>query len=1085
MKLKYCLITILLPILSNAQTIIKGSVRSAASGKPIPGAFISSRTYHVTAYADQVGNFTLQLPALPDSFVISSIGYKSMIQPINASVLSPLRNNSSNEGYALTIFLSENAKALDTVVVSTGYQPVPKERATGSFDFIDNKLLNRTVSAGILSRIENITPGLLFNRGDAAATDPVLIRGRSTIYANAAPLVVLDNFPWDGDINSLNPNDIESVSILKDAAAASIWGARAGNGVIIINTKKGSGTRPRIQFISNITMQQKPDLFNISSITPADYIELEKFLFSKGHYTMDEQYDAWNFNHPPLTPVIELLIAKRDGTMPPGEADARVEEWKQFDARNDIDKHLYNQATAQQYAVNISGNSTGASYYMSVGYDKSMPVIKGSSEDRITLRSQNTFRLGSKISIDLGISLIQLIINQGNNPGINLNNGYGKALYPYARLVNDAGDPVPLLRDYRTSFIDDAMANGLLDWHYNPILDISQNRLTTKSNNYTINAGITYTIVNGLNASVKYQYQYIDNSVNNLHYSESYFARNLVNSFTQSDPSAGTLSFPVPKGAIEDFTKGSTFTHQGRIQLSYDHVVGNNNRITALLGWEIKDLHNKQFSGRVYGYDPERSIVEPRIDFVNQYTLYYNIYLRSPIPNIQSINETTDRFLSAFANAAYTIKNRYTFSASVRSDGANLFGVNTNQRFTPLWSAGFAWKLSNENFYNISWLPSLKFRATYGVSGNISRMAAAFTTVSFYGAVLTPFRNATILTPPNEKLRWEKVSMFNMAVDFAAKNNRITGTLEWYKKQANDLLGEAPIDPSTGLSDDNGNSFFYGNVASMKGTGIDLNINSMNTTGRINWQTTVIYSYSTSKITNYLMPSSTAASVYLQLNALYINPVKGKPVYSVYSYPWYGLDPQTGDPLGNLDDKPVTDYDAIANQSIDSIIYNGPAQPQHYGAVRNTFQWKRWSLSFNISYKLGYWFRKPSVNYGNLFSTWAGHGDYALRWQNPGDEKTTNVPSLVYPANPSRDRFYQYADVLVLNAGNIRLEDINLSYTITKAQWGNLPFNSLTCYVYASNLALLWKANSNGIDPYFNNTAKEGCRFSLGFNVGF
>lgn len=1073
MKLKYCLLAILWPFLTHAQTNIKGTIRSATTGKPIEGASITLKKASLTAMADQSGNFSLALPHVPDTLRVLMIGYNPFQQLIT-------------HGGEITVLLEpSNAATLDTVIVSTGYQRIPKERATGSFDLIDNKLLNRSVSPGILARIENTTPGLLFNKGDAALTDKLLIRGRNTIYADASPLIVLDNFPYDGDISNINPNDIESVSILKDAAAASIWGARAGNGVIIITTKKGAAKSPQVQLNTNTTFTGKADPSGISSISSSDYIDLEKYLFSQGYYANDELFDSWNFGHPPLTPVVEMLIAKRDGTMPAGDADAAIELLKKIDALTGIRDHLYRQAINSQYALNVSGTTGNISYYCSAGWDNNTGDLVGSSADRITLRTQNTFRITNRLQADAGISFIQNISKQGNNPGYGLNSGYGKSLYPYAGLVDDNGAATVLVKDNRLAFTEKAATAGLLNWQYNPINDISQNELKTANTDYLLNTAIRYTIIPGLQAELKYQYEQASITTRDYHAPGSYYVRNMINNFTQVDPVTGSLTYPVPVGAIMNTGNGALRSHQGRATLSYDHSWQLRHKLVALAGWEIKDLQQEKYNDRLYGYDPGRSFVATQLDYVTKFTQYYNIYLKSAITSGASVQHTTDRFISSFANAAYSYNNRYTLSASVRHDAANLFGVAANQRGTPLWSAGLAWQLSNETFYRLQWLPQLKFRITYGTAGNISRLASAYTTISFFSAAVTPLTTATIVNPPNDQLRWEKINMLNLALDFATKNRILSGSIEYYRKKANDLLAQAPADPTTGLSNTDAESFYYGNVASTAGSGVDINFTSNNISGRFSWQTSWLFSYSQSKITAYLLPAGNAETSNLLVNAFYINPVKGRPVFSLYSYPWAGLDPATGDPLGILQGKNSNDYAAIMQQSIDSITYNGPAQPVYYGALRNTFQWKNLSLSFNISYKLGYYFRRKSIDYGMLFSTWAGHDDYARRWQNTGDEKHTSVPSMMYPANSQRDAFYTDAAVLVENAGNIRLEDISLSYDLDKTKCKWLPFSHVRFYGYAANLALLWTANDKHIDPYYNNTAVAGKSLALGLNITF
>lgn len=1080
MDYKSCLLTMLLPALQvSAQTnasppvvYIQGKVIDAATGKPLGGATVALYRAGISNITNTQGKFVFNNVTLPDSLFISLIGYKAQQQVVSSNA-------------PITILLEQTTRSLDSVVVSTGYQKIPKERATGSFELVNNNLLNRSVSTSVLNRIENVTSGVLFNKGDAANTDALLIRGRSTIYANAAPLIVVDNFPYDGDINNINPNDVESITVLKDAAAASIWGARAGNGVIVITTKRGKTNKPLIQLNTSITFIQKPDLLNTSSISSSDYINLEKYLFEQGYYANDELYDSWDYGHPPLTPVVELLIAKRDGTMPSAEADPQIEKYKAYDVRSDMEKYLYRTGFNQQNALSVSGNTANINYYFSAGWDKNISNLAGADNNRISLRTQNTFRVNDKLQFDAGISFIQSNSKAGNNPGYGLNCGYGKNIYPYARLADDNNMPAVLVKDNRLAFTEQAANAGLLNWQYNPIEDIAENELSTADADYTLNAAVRYNILNGLQAAITYQYEHAAVTTNDYHSATSYFARNIINSFTQVDVATGALSYPVPVGAIMNITSGSLQSHQGRATLSYNKSWKQKHQLALLAGWEIKDLQQQKNTNRLYGYDPDRSIVATNIDYVTKFTQYYNIYLQSNITNAVSVQHTTDRFISSFANASYTYNNTYTLSASAREDAANLFGVATNQRGTPLWSAGAAWQLNNEKFYNICWLPQLKLRATYGYNGNISRLATAFTTVSFFSANTTPLTTATIINPPNEKLRWEKVNMLNLGIDFASKNRIIAGSIEYYHKTATDLLGQAPADPTTGLSDESGESFFYGNVAAMKGNGVDVNIASKNITGKFNWQTDWLFSYASSKITKYLLPAGNASTSNLQINSFYINPVVGRPVYSVYSYQWAGLDANTGDPMGIMQGKSTTDYNAIMQQSIDSIQYHGSAQPVCFGAVRNTFQWKQFSLSVNISYKLGYYFRLSSLNYTSLFSTWSGNADYAQRWQHPGDEQHTNVPSMVYPANSVRDDFYNYASVLVQRADNVRLEDISLSYDLDKSITRALPFQHIRLYLYVANLAVIYIANSKHTDPYYNNIPADGKRFSAGVTISF
>jgi hypothetical protein len=209
------------------------------------------------------------------------------------------------------------------------------------------------------------------------------------------------------------------------------------------------------------------------------------------------------------------------------------------------------------------------------------------------------------------------------------------------------------------------------------------------------------------------------------------------------------------------------------------------------------------------------------------------------------------------------------------------------------------------------------------------------------------------------------------------------------------------------------------------------------------------------------------SSIGYYTGAFSFNPVEGKPLYAIFSYPWAGLD-GSGNPQGILQGKKTTDYASIFNSTdFSNLTYNGPANPVHFGSIRNTLSWKRFTFSANVSFKFGYFFHRPSINYSTLFSgpDNIGHPDYAKRWQKPGDEKITNVPSMIYPADANRDGFYNSAAILVDKGDHIRLQDLQLSYDLVRNSSVRLPVQAIRLYLYASNIGILWKANHDGIDP--------------------
>lgn len=1048
-------------------SLIRGKILTQ-DGEPLAGATVTVKgSARQTATATN-GEFSFDNIERNATLIISSVSYETQELNIKGSSFISIR-------------LKAKVADMDNITISlaTGYQNLPKERITGSFDQIDNKLLNRSVSTTLMDRLENLSPGLLFNKGDAANTDAFLIRGRSTIFADAQPLIVLDNFAYSGDINNINPNDIENVTILKDAAAASIWGARAANGVIIITTKRGKTSKPQVQLTTNITWQQKPDLYNVNRISSSDYIDLEKFLYEKDYYSSIIN----SINHAPITPVVELLIAKSNGNISAAEADAQIEAYKKYDIRDDLKKYAYRTSLNQQYAINVSGSAPNISYYMSLGYDRNLSSIMGEQYSRISLRTQNTYNLTKSIQIDAGISYIHGSDRSGNNIGYNFLSNKAYSYYPYTRLADDNGDALPFYGDYRKPWLDTAGAGKLLDWKFYPLEEISrrENKITTRD--FLLTTGIRYTVADYLNFEVKYQYEDQLVTNNDLNTEQSYRARDYINNFTRIDWNTGSINYVVPKGGIMDSRIAEIISHQGRAQLNYNRQFSENHELTSIVGYEIRSMATTGNRSIYYGYNADNGTINNNIDYTTYYSLYSNKNNRQRVNNGLLISKLTDHFISYYANAAYTYRKKYTLSGSARIDQANLFGVKTNQKGTPLWSFGASWNIFKEGFYDVHWLPFMKLRATYGYNGNISRQTSAYTTLAFSTASLTPLPTAHIINPPNENLRWERVSVLNIGLDFNTKNNVLAGTIEYYRKNGKDLMGQAPVDPTYGIPDID-RPMFYGNIAGMKGSGIDLQLNSRIIDNRFKWHANFIFSRSASKVTQYLMPVSASGVVYLIPSA--INPVIGRPLFAVNSLRWMGLDPANGNPLGYFEGKSSTDYSSIySSTKLDSMVYHGSAQPVNFGAFRNTFAFSNFSLSFNISYKTGHYFKTNSVNYSGLISAWSGHSDYAKRWQKPGDETATHVPSFVFPSNSARDAFYSNSEVLIQKADNIRLEDITLSYELERKQSASLPFKAARFYVYTSQIGVIWKSNKYGIDPYYNNIPAERIRVSVGVNVTF
>lgn len=1036
---------------------------------PIPGVTIKVKGTSLTRITGPDGLFNIVLLNNSATLLFSFVGYET--KEVNI-------NNSVND---LIVVLDQSTAALQEVnVVSTGYQALPKERATGSFVQINNELLNRRVSSNILDRLEGVASGVLFPNSSipvGSNESPVSVRGRSTIYANAKPLIVVDNFPFQGDISTINPNDIESITILKDAAAASIWGAFSGNGVIVINTKKGAlNTSLDITYNGNVSFGDTPDLkYSPQFMDSKDYIDVEKLLFSKGFYDGTLGNTS---NRPLVSPVVELLDKVRKGTLSNDAAQSQISRFETMDYRADMEKYLYQNSLFTQHSLSLRGGTAKVTYLFSGGYDYNRSNLVGNSNKRQTFNTYDTFVPIKNLELNIGLTYT-------NSPSVNNNPGYyspgnSKASwYPYMQLVDENGKPLPIEKDYRLSYIQSTGDGKLLDWTYNPLSELNAVSNTSTSTHIRLNSGMKYTILPGLSAEVRYQYERSVGKIENLNSVNSYFTRNLINRYTQV---TNTVVRPIPLGGIIDLTNSTSQAKNVRGQINYQRDIKGKHSLTALAGAEYRELVSKSDDNdRLYGYNQE-ILKFSTFNPTQAYPIYGNLDFQQTIPYFRSLNQFNDEYISYFGNASYDYDRRYIVSASARLDQSNIFGATTNNRGVPLWSVGAKWNINNEKFYRLTAIPNLSVRATYGYNGNIDRTVSAIL-VGAYGipnSLGLPVMSIT--NPPNPELRWERTATYNLGLDFSSINNIVSGSIEYYRKKGKDLIGFAPVASLTGFNN------YKGNVADMSGDGLDIVLNGNIKISRlIHWNTDIMFSYNVDKVTAYSTEAGkiTYAQSGSGRNNSVITPAIGKPVYSVYSYKWMGLD-GNGDPQGIFNGSVSKDYLSILRgNGLSEMVYHGSARPTKFGAFRNTFSYQHVSLSLNIAYKLGYYFRRSTIDYGRLVNNWAMHADYANRWQQSGDELKTNVPAFVYPANANRDYLYTLSEATVEKGDHIRIQDIRLSYQVSKRPESKLPFNNMEFYAYANNLGILWRSNKVGIDPDFISGYPNPRSISLGLKFNY
>ncbi|MEP6748456.1 MAG: SusC/RagA family TonB-linked outer membrane protein [Bacteroidota bacterium] len=1060
MKLLFLLAFAAVSITCTSQTIY-GTITAADTHEPLGNATVRLKNAATTTVADNKGYFAISLTSLPDTILVSYTGF----------ITETIAIAQSMGGQALHIQMQRKPGELGAVtVVSTGYQTLNKLRATGSFEKIDSALFNRAVSTDVLSRLDGITSGLFVNK--TTGENELLVRGLSTINASTAPLIILDNFPYQGDINNINPDDVQSITVLKDAAAASIWGARAGNGVIVINTKKGQYNRQlHIALNTALTWQQKPDLFYSRQFIPAgDFIDLEQYLFSQGFYD-NALTDIYSW--PVVSPAVEILSKQRDGTVSQQDAAAQLQQLRSYDIRNDEEKYLYRQPLQQQYALDVSGGSGTLAYLLNLGYNGDEGQLTGNYTNRFTMHSSVRIKPTKKLEVEN-----ELFFTSSTTVTNGINNltpsGDKSNYYPYAQLADAAGNALALPKDYRMAYLDTAGQGILKNWLYRPLDELQYADNTAALSDILLKGSLRYTPVQGLNIDLSGQYERSNTKGRNYYDPATYGARSEYNLYTYSDGTS--LYHTIPAGGILDNSNSELSAYSLRALLSYDKQIGENGNLTAIAGAEVQNNHLTGHSGRIYGYNDASLTVTP-VDYVNYYPLYGNLGY-GVVPYSEDLSDVLNRFTSVYANAAYTYKGCYTLSGSVRKDASNLFGVAANKKGVPLWSAGTSWNVTHDQLISLPWFSLLLLRASLGYNGNIKNDIAAVPTITnSSGDPPTYLPQAYINNLSNPELQWEKVRTVNIGLDFRLHGDRLGGTVEYYNRKSSDLLGATPIDPTLGFN------AMVKNSADMKGNGIDLKLNYRILHSALQWDAQLLASYTEHIVTKYdgsknYPPGSFAGSGYA------INPLAGKDPYALISYRFNGLD-NTGKPVGYLGGEKTTDYASIVNNATwGDMEVEGTTRPPWYGGLLNVVSYHGWQLSFNITYKFGYVFRRQTINYTALFDNWYMNADYLKRWQHPGDEKTTTVPALTYPADPYMDRFYAYSQATVDKGGLVRLQDINLNYTMQNIRWGTSHF-TLQLYVYGANLGLLWRANHYGIDPDYGYGLPASLSISFGLKANF
>ncbi|SIN77465.1 TonB-linked outer membrane protein, SusC/RagA family [Chitinophaga niabensis] len=1021
---------------------------------PLPAVSIRVRGTNIGTVTDQNGYYSIE--AEPDaSLVFSSVGFQTI----------QIKINNQTE---INLTLPELTAQLKEITIQTGYEAIKPERFVGAATVVDSTILQRQVSTNLLSRLDGTT-GLLF---DKRSLSSFLLRGVSTLNTSQDlngmiaqnPLIILDDFPFTGEIANLNPNDIESVSILKDAVATSIWGSRAGNGVVVIKTKTGSyNKKASVNITSNVAITTKPDLFYMPQMSSSEFIDMEMNLFGKGFYNTAIQFPSF-FS---VSPVVDILAKQRAGSISETQAQEQINSLRSIDVRNEARKHVYRQGINNQNFVNISAGSNTMNYSLSFGADNNKSTLQGpGGRSRYTINSNIRFKPILPLELMLGIEYNHDKYSADGNvyPG---SPGRG-FLYPYARLADENDNHLTVPTSFGSAYLASLPADKLLDWNYRPLdeRDLVDNTNTT--NLLRMNFGTNLKVNSWLSADVKYQYTRQTLDGRNMQDVKSFFTRDLINKFTAPTNYARA----IPVGGILDLRENELTSHNLRGQLNVRKNWNGIHDFTALVAGEFSAAKLDESTRTVYGYDEELLRYSPLINYAIQNPLFLGG--TQQIPNNVNFALQNNNLVSILMNTSYTYKSRYGVYFSARKDGSNLFGVSTNNKYKPLWSLGGRWNIGNEMFYKATWLPTLALRLSYGYAGNSNNSVSALATISQVASPNIYGQNyVTPLTAPNPNLRWEEVRTSNAGIDFGLFKGRVSGTIDVYRKKSKDVIAAFPLDPSLGIT----GSQIRKNAANLTTKGFDFALQTQNVRSMITWTTNF----------NVFYAKTTVSKFFQETKNVQTGPIirEGDIYGAIYAYGWAGLDPTNGDPRGYIGKTISNNYQAIFNDSLKNQQYVGSTLPLLYGNILNTMTYSGFSLSANISYRAQYYFRKPSIDYNALYNSSANHSDYLNRWQKPGDEKITNIPSMPYPANANRDKFYAYSAVNFEKGDHIRLQDVRLAYTWNNKGDIRWPIKGVELYTYIGNInILLWKETKSNYDPDFANSMfPPPTTYSFGLNI--
>ena len=1026
-------------------------------GEPLIGATVSIGDGKVGkgTVTDYNGRFSLKVPAGTKKLTVSYVGYESRVINLTAT----------NSDYSVQ--LPADSRSLSEVVV-TGYQKIDRRKLTASVSQMN--VSDETVGAvkNIDQALAGQIAGLSTVSANGAPGAPVKIRIRGTASINGVqePLWVLDGIPMEGNdipaidnlndiddiyqtsIAGLNPSDIDNITVLKDAAATAIYGARAANGVIVITTKKGKEGRPVINFGAKLSYSPKTDIDSLNLLNADEKVSLELDLLRSGYSYREHKGGVANI----LDELGEFNTYQTSGwDALSSTAQQRINHLRTINTDwNDI---LFRDVLNQEYNASISGGSNRAHYYASAGYYKEQGTVKGVENNRYNVTLKTDFNI-NKI-LKLGVSMFA---NQRKQQSFMTDTGgFTNPVY-YSRRANPYFEPYNSEGGFNYDHNVQGRENAAPDFNiFEERANTSKER-TDRSVMAIVDAELK--LGKYLKLTSQFGYQYDNYQIDRYAGQNSYAMRKAKEyaSYTVD----GVYRTILPEGGMVKKTNSHASQWTWKAMLEWARRLGSIHDVELMAGTEVRHTESEVLTSTAYGYDDRTLTTQPVLFPTENIARSYPLYEETHLENA---------FVSWFATGSYTLLYRYTLGASIRFDGSDVFGVAKKYRYLPLYSVSGLWRAKEEKFLrNVKWLDELSLRASYGIQGNIDKNTSPYLIGTFQRTTILPGNVETVIsteTAPNPDLKWEKTSNVNLGLDLAFFKNRVRLGVDYYYRKSTDLISSRKLPLETGFA------YTSVNWASMKNTGWEFSLNTTNIKTRdFSWTTSVNLGFNTNEVLNETVPE----------NSTYPGR-EGYPVGAIFAYETAGID-QDGYPLFRAKDGSVQTAAEFfklnkfgastltAEEQRNLYTYMGSEDPKCSGGIINNLEYKDWTLGINVIFNLGMKVRvQPSYSptyYDRGLNT---NHDILNRWT--PTNTNTDMPALMVNTTARASEFthfseyntYSMLDTWVKSCSYWRLQSIRLGYKLPKEWLRKVGITSASLSLEGRNLLVVASNYDNYLDP--------------------